>query len=766
MGRSRTRGLRYRLTLLVVAVLLPFVLVVGTLISSRYDTARKQAQTQAARNTEILKSKYDVWLARTEGYLESLSSVLSLTSVGNQPQCEAFQAAIVNEHNIFNVVVADASGEIRCVVQPIPSNAPTNVSDRPSFIAARDSRTLQILTAVEDPILRGKFIPIAFPWIRSGEFLGVIFAPVEIGELNVIMNSAKVEEGSVATVYDKAGTVLARNVAPNDYVGTDRSDNEAFIAASNPKGPSSFETDGPDGVRRLYSRSFVEHEGSEMPFVVVVGTPTSEVYEGANRLRTMILVGLGVLIIGALGASLVGAEFLILRPLRALQGMVRRTGQGDLGKLNFKDVKGVSELQDLGEAFGEMSVALDHRARQLEISESRFRTMINTLPAITFLVSPDGERFEEMSDQLETLIGLPPRRLLDDPGLVESILSPDDLNRWKANLKKCLDDDALVTMDLAFQGEGNLKGWLQINLAPSRDAEGNLLGIQGVAFDITDRVEAQRELAQMNVVLEDRVKARTAELSFLNAELARSNSDLSNANNELEAFSYSVSHDLRSPLRSVAGFARFLELDHAAQLDEAGLRFLARIQNAAARMGDLIDDLLSLAQVGKCDLDIGPINITEMAHEVAASFAGSDPSRSVKVTVQECLRASGDAALVQVLLDNLFGNAWKFTANEEFPRIEFGQRYEEKGGEQTFFISDNGAGFDMAYVDRLFKPFQRLHTTKEFEGTGIGLAIVGRIINRHGGKVWAYSDLGEGTTVFFTLSGPSPETGIESGNST
>ncbi len=671
----------------------PLVVVVGILDANRHDAARKEAEVRAAKSAEALKATYDIWPARSEGYLGSLSSVLTVTGIDNQPQCDAFKEAILDDYNFSNVVVADATGEIRCSSEPIPPNSP-------------------------------------------------------------------------ATVYDRAGTVLARSVNPNDHVGIDKSDHQIFRAALDPKGRSSFETEGLDGVRKLYSRAFVEHEGSEEPFIIVVGTPSAEIYAGTDQRRTVIMIGLGVLMVGVLGVALLGAEFLILRPLRALQGMVRRTGQGDLGKLNFKDVKGVSELQDLGEAFGEMSVALDHRTRQLEISESRFRTMINTLPAITFLVSPDGERFEEMSDQLETLIGMPPQRLIDDPGLLQSILSPDDLNRWRTNLKRCLDDDALVTLDLAVQGEGGSKRWMQVNHAPSRDVQGHLLGIQGVAFDITDRVEAQRELAQMNVALEERVKARTAELSILNAELAKSNSDLSNANNELETFSYSVSHDLRSPLRSVAGFARFLELDHAAQLDEEGLRLLARIQNAAARMGDLIDDLLSLAQVGKSDLDIGPINITQMAHEVTASFAGSDPSRSVKVTVQECLQASGDAALVKVLLDNLFGNAWKFTGNEEFPRIEFGQRYEEKGGGQTFFISDNGAGFDMAYVDRLFKPFQRLHTTKEFEGTGIGLAIVGRIINRHGGKVWAYSDLGQGTTVFFTLSGPSPETRIESGNST
>ncbi|MDR3670250.1 MAG: PAS domain S-box protein [Holophaga sp.] len=249
--------------------------------------------------------------------------------------------------------------------------------------------------------------------------------------------------------------------------------------------------------------------------------------------------------------------------------------------------------------------------------------------------------------------------------------------------------------------------------------------------DITER-------RAMRGVLEQRVQERTAQLEA--------------ANRELQAFSYSVSHDLRAPLRGIDGFSQILEEDYQDSLDEVGRNYLHRIRHGVLRMGLLIDDLLKLSQIHRQELNQQDLDLSCLAGKVVADLEQANPERRVACVIQPAMRVEGDARLIRVMLDNLLGNAWKFTARQPEPRIEVGEQV-PAGAERVFFIRDNGAGFDMTYQDKLFKAFQRLHSATEFDGTGIGLAIVQRIIHRHGGRVWAESELGRGATFFFTLPG-------------
>jgi len=243
-------------------------------------------------------------------------------------------------------------------------------------------------------------------------------------------------------------------------------------------------------------------------------------------------------------------------------------------------------------------------------------------------------------------------------------------------------------------------------------------------------------------------------------ELQVANHELEAANRELEAFSYSVSHDLRAPLRSIDGFSQILLEDHADELDEEGKDYLGRVRAASQRMGNLIDDLLGLSQVTRSALRREDVDLSQMAREVAAELRRREPGRRAEVEVEEGLVANGDPRLLRVALENLIGNAWKFTGKEEEARIRFGldKRLSGESGVTVFRVSDNGAGFEMAYAGKLFGAFQRLHGAEEFEGTGIGLATVQRVVRRHGGRVWAEGEVGEGASFFFTLSpGLSPE---------
>jgi signal transduction histidine kinase len=248
------------------------------------------------------------------------------------------------------------------------------------------------------------------------------------------------------------------------------------------------------------------------------------------------------------------------------------------------------------------------------------------------------------------------------------------------------------------------------------------------------------ELEEVNITLED-----------ANRQLVRHTTDLQAVNKELERFSYSVSHDLRAPLRSLDGFSLALLEDCADRLTEQGKDYLNRIRTASQRMGQLIDDLLGLARLARQEFRRKPVNVSELAQSVAADLRQTWPNRQVDLTVAPGLLADADPSLLRVALDKLLGNAWKFTSKQERAVIEVGAMPYE--GTTAYFVRDNGAGFDMAYAGKLFGAFQRLHAMTEYPGTGIGLATVQRIVARHGGRVWAEGQVGQGATVYFTLGG-------------
>jgi PAS domain S-box-containing protein len=254
--------------------------------------------------------------------------------------------------------------------------------------------------------------------------------------------------------------------------------------------------------------------------------------------------------------------------------------------------------------------------------------------------------------------------------------------------------------------------------------------------DVTERLRAEARINALNRTLEARVALRTRELMH--------------ANEELQSFAYSVSHDLSAPLRSIDGFSRILTERYSDRIDEAGRDYLGRVRAAAARMSDLIDALLKMTRLSRGPLNETRLDVSRMAEEIVAELRMSDPGRQLEVEIEPGLVAGGDAALVRNLLLNLIGNAWKFTQHTASPRISVGLD-SEAGDMRTFFVRDNGAGFAPEYVDKLFRPFQRLHSQQEFAGHGIGLASVKRIVERHGGTISAEGQVGEGATFRFSL---------------
>jgi light-regulated signal transduction histidine kinase (bacteriophytochrome) len=282
---------------------------------------------------------------------------------------------------------------------------------------------------------------------------------------------------------------------------------------------------------------------------------------------------------------------------------------------------------------------------------------------------------------------------------------------------------------IPVRSRGQITGVLSI--LRTRPGRPYTIDDQRHAQDLADRAGLAIENAMLLATLEQRVQERTAALEA--------------TNHQLEAFSYSVSHDLRAPLRAIDGFSRALETDFGGQLGDEGDHNVRRIRAAAQRMGRLIDDLLGLAQIGRATVELRAVNLSAIASIILADLCKREPDRHVTIEIAPDLIAHSDRRLVKILLENLLGNAWKFTRNASDARISFGVE------ETTYFIRDNGAGFDMTYAGKLFTAFQRFHTASEFEGEGIGLATAHRIVEHHRGRIWAQSELAHGATFFFTL---------------
>jgi PAS domain S-box-containing protein len=280
--------------------------------------------------------------------------------------------------------------------------------------------------------------------------------------------------------------------------------------------------------------------------------------------------------------------------------------------------------------------------------------------------------------------------------------------------------------------------WVDTTIVPFLDANGKSYQYVAIRHDITERKRIEEENLKLTDELEQRVIERTTQLAQLEA-----------MNKELESFSYSVSHDLRAPLRSIDGFSNLLLRGYSGILDKKGQEYLQFIRSDSQRMAQLIDELLNLSRLTRGDLNRQSVNLTDQAKSIIQALQKQDADRSVEFLITERLETNGDEHLLRAVLENLLGNAWKFTSKTSNPRIEFGMM--TIADKPTYFIRDNGAGFEMEYADKMFGAFQRLHKMEEFSGTGIGLATVQRIIHRHGGEVWAEGKINQGATFYFTL---------------
>jgi signal transduction histidine kinase len=308
--------------------------------------------------------------------------------------------------------------------------------------------------------------------------------------------------------------------------------------------------------------------------------------------------------------------------------------------------------------------------------------------------------------------------------------------------RRGLEGEILHSESDQFERSDGSGQWLRWDVRPWRNGEDKIGGIVIFSEDITVRKQAEETLVQFNAELEKRVRERTAQLEA--------------SNREMESFTYSVSHDLRAPLRGIDGWSCALVEDYGPGLDDRARQYLDRVRSEAQRMGHLIDDLLHLSRIARSKLSFTRVDMTALAGTIVSRLRDADPSRNTEFVIEPGLSTQGDAHLLEIALTNLFDNAVKFSSKRAHARVEFGASDRcdrDKPGPQ-FYIRDNGAGFDMAYANQLFAPFQRLHSCGEFPGSGIGLATVQRILHRHGGSIVPESHPQQGATFYFTIGGP------------
>lgn len=366
--------------------------------------------------------------------------------------------------------------------------------------------------------------------------------------------------------------------------------------------------------------------------------------------------------------------------------------------------------------------------KRVEETLRKLSSAVEQSPATVVITGPTGA-IEYVNPKFVTLTGYTIAETLgQNPRILKSGVHPPEF--YKAMWQTLASGEVWRGEICNKKKNGDLY-WELAAIAPLRDTAGHVTSFVAIKEDITQ----QKWIEEQN--------------QRLNEELRKQSVELTASNKELEAFAYSVSHDLRAPLRSIDGFSQALLEDYGPEFDEDGRDLLRRVRAAAQRMAALIDDLLGLSRVSRMEMDRQPVNLAELARNVAAELQAADADRRADFVIAPEVWAEGDARLLQIVMENLLGNAWKFTANKAGARIEFGVAEHE--GKRNYFVCDNGAGFDMKFSDKLFQVFQRLHKTSEFPGTGVGLATVHRIVLRHGGRIWAHGETDRGATFFFTL---------------
>jgi PAS domain S-box-containing protein len=735
--------IRGEFALFAVSLALPLVALIGY---GLYDRTRGDIAASEAIARRLAESNAD----RVSEYVAGLRATLEavarrpLVHAMDAKRCDPRLADLVDLYpRSGSLIVVDREGVIRCSSRPLPRGRVVRIVDEellsamladPRFrvskpVMSRVSATARWIVSAVQPVFG-----------EGGALVGTVAMATDLVQWRSISPPEGLPAGAVVTVVTSDGTIIARSADPEKWISRKLWD-ERLLKQVLKATEGVVRAKGVDGVDRIFGVSAV----AGLPWFVLAGLPEEIVFAPA-RARLMQTGALLALIVGIVMALAWGFVTRLSKPIRAIAEAVGARAEGGV-EANIP-VAGPIEVAHVARELNRM-IAIQRRQadedrrmkaeletanRQLRESEERLNFALRKSHTGGWdldLVDHTAHRTLE-HDRIFGYGSLLPQWTYEM--FLEHVL-PED----RAEVDRRFREATAAQTEWSFECrirrvDGEVR-WILATGEHQRDEAGQTRRMAGIVQDVTERRRAEQEIRDLNASLERRVAERTQQLEA--------------SSKELESFSYSVSHDLRAPLRAIDGFSRMLTEDCSERLDTEGRRLLAVIRENSQRMAQLIDDLLDFARLGKKPLACSAIDMTALAGKVYRELRAADPQGEAEFELAPLPQGWGDSAMLRQVLVNLLSNALKYVSRERAPRIE--ARGWTEGDQNIYCVKDNGVGFDMKYYDKVFGVFQRLHSASEFPGTGVGLAIVQRVVQRHGGRVWAESKLDEGSSFYFSL---------------
>ena len=613
-----------------------------------------------------------------------------------------------------------------------------NLADRQYFQEAMLGNTY-----ISEPVVSkttGNLIMIISSPIYSedGKIIGVMANAITTKMLNEIIKVAEIGKTGESYLVDNKGVFLTPSRYSDDLKRQGLITNQTELEMKINSIGYQKAIKGQDGVEEYVNYRGVKVIGAytqvkifNINWIILLEQEVSEAYIEINNLRNMLVVFALLLFSAILFFSALFSRQLT-RPILHITEISKLVAQGNL-ELKAQ-VNSGNEIGALANTFNHMTEKLKITLEELRKSEEKYREIFENAVMGVYQISFEGTLLN-INPACAHILGYEsPKDLITSVKSVRKQLFTCESD-FETFLRHILENERIIEREFQFYKKDGQTFWGSINARLIRDESGEPLHIEGFITDVTERKLAEEKINTLNTTLEQRVQERTYQLEI--------------ANHDLEAFAYSVSHDLRAPLRSIEGFSEALQEDSEASLNETSKSYLHRIIDATGFMAKLIENILKLSRVTQIDVNKSEVDLSKSARKIVAELQAAQPERQVEVIIPETLIVQGDPDLLYIALTNLISNAWKFTNKKKAARIELGYFTEEET--DIYFVKDNGAGFDMKFVDRLFEAFQRLHSRTDFEGTGVGLTIVKRIVQRHGGRIWAQGVIDQGATFYFTL---------------
>jgi PAS domain S-box-containing protein len=726
-------SIRKQLCLMAMILALPALALIVYSGLEKRDEDIDEAREEISQLTQAIASEQKNLVTGAE---QLMSVIAQLPDVRNHNAAKiqtVLSDTLSINHQFLNIIIADRTGTVWASAAPMKT--PVSLSDRRFFKNALATGRFSSGEYVVSRILGKPMINFGFPYKNQrGEIDGVIGVNLDLEYLRNFLKRMKLPPGSSYLVIDHQGVILSRGINPSELVGK-QIDAGHLRQMQKETVAGTYTGPGVDGIERFSNYRKLYLQGEQTPYLYIrASIPVKQAVAHANK---ALLVNLAVfapfMILALIIAWLIGKRSIIDR-ISALLAAAQRLAGGDLQARVHHLVKG-GELGELGSAFDAMARALDKDITARKLAEDALRESERFLQAISD-TEPDCVSVRALDGSL---------LMMNRAGM--AMIEADSFDRIQGesldSLVTAEHRDAFKSFNAeVFQGKRGsleyeivgLKGrrlWLDTHAVPFCDNKGEITSLLAVTRDIT-----RRKMAELRIVM-------------LNHDLAARAAQLEAVNKELETFSYTVSHDLRTPLTHISLCCQVMS-DLCVKKDEDQLqRYIGDIFLSTQQMGELISSLLYFSQLSHRELIWETVNISEHAKAIAAELQLNQLDRRVNFTIAEGVSAYGDEVLLRNVLANLLENAWKYTCNEETADIEVGVT--EVESKRVYFVRDNGVGFDMDHAGKLFEAFQRLHENGQFEGHGIGLATVQRIISRHGGRVWAEGAVDKGATFCFTL---------------